>query len=184
MKITLSGLVYWLAKICFILSILILIYIISGLLIYMYEEISNIKTNLIDRMHHEGKEMVHLKLPFTKFAVGFPTKSLSPIFMVLVFGFYSFYFFLMQKFFAIFNTNTSFTEENLNASKKFLQINIVPIVFWMAMIIYSIFNTHEIHFSENFIFILIHIFITLLIYLYQDILKKGLLLKEENDLTI
>lgn len=75
MKITLSDLVYWLAKICFILSILILIYIISGLLIYMYEEISNIKTILIDRIHHEGKEMVHLKLPFTKFAVGFPTKS-------------------------------------------------------------------------------------------------------------
>lgn len=90
----------------------------------------------------------------------------------------------MQKFFAIFNTSTSFTEENLNVSKKFLQINIVPIVFWLAMIIYSIFNTHEIYFSENFVFILIHIFITLLIYLYQDILKKGLLLKEENDLTI
>lgn len=184
MKITLSELIYWLAKICFILSILILIYIISGLLIYSYEEISNLRTNLIDRIQHEGKEMIHLKLPLTKFSIEFPTKSLSPIFMVLVFGFYSFYFFLMQKFFSIFSTNSSFTKENLQASKKFLLINIVPIIFWMVMTIYSIFSNHEIHFSENYIFILVHIFITTLIYLYQDILKKGLLLKEENDLTI
>ena len=183
MKITLSELIYWLAKICFFLSIVILIYIISGLLVYSYEEIGNTRTNLLDRIQHEGREMIHLKLPLTKFAIGFPTKSLSPIFMVLVFGFYAFYFFLMQNFFAIFKANSSFTEKNLNASKKFLLINIVPVIFWIAMTIYSIISSSETHFNENFIFILVHVFIITLIYLYQDILKKGLLLKEENDLT-
>lgn len=184
MKITLSELIYWLAKICFVLSILILLYIISGLLIYSYEEINNTHTGFINRIQHEGKEMVHLTLPFTKFAIGFPTKSLSPIIMVLTFGAYSFYFFLMQKFFAIFRSENTFTKENLNAAKKFLLINIVPTVFWVSITLYQAFNNDKVHLDENFIFIFIHIFIAILIYLYLSILKKGLLLQEENELTI
>lgn len=184
-KITFPKIIYWFATICFAISLALFIYVTSGLLIYLLEEVFNTNFGILDRIIHENTEQIHLKIPLVKFAIGFPTKSPIVTFMLLFFGFYTFYFYLMKKFFGIFRSGISFTIENIKKSNQFIFVNAVPVIFWFLFAIYyTVLGKNNHIFKEEFLIPLVHLFVITIIYLYRDILIKGLKLQEENELTI
>jgi H+/Cl- antiporter ClcA len=184
MKITFPKIIYYVSLFCFLISFALFLYVTFGLLTYLLEEIFNTNFGLLERINHENVEQIHLKIPFIKFAVGFPTKSPVVILMLLFFGFYAFYFYVMKKFFGIFSSDLTFTKDNIKKSNQFLLINLVPILFWLSFATREIVLSKNNIFDEEFILILVHLFVLFIIYLYRDILKKGVELQEENELTI
>jgi len=183
--ITFPKLIYWLATICFILSLSLLIYVVFGVVLSYLEEVFTFNSGLLERNEYHGKDYMHLRIPIIKFGISYPAKSFEVIFMIAFFGFYALYFFLMKRFFGIFSSEESFSAKHLKTADWFLKINFVPIIFWLAISLYYVIIKRQTQFfDEDFFVLLIHLFVIILIYLYRDMMKKGALLKEENDLTI
>ncbi len=182
--ITFPKIIYWIAQILFILSCTLLIYIMSAVMIHFVEEIFSLNTGFLERIKERNNELIFLKIPLTKFGIGFPPKSFEVIFMILFFAFYVFYFYSMKKFFKIFDDNT-FSSKSIKSANFFFIINFAPIIYWIIYSIYCLIVGKTTNFfDDEFIILIIHLFVAVLVFLYRDILMKGIKLQEENDLTI
>lgn len=184
MNITLPKIIHGIATLLFALSLAFLLYICFGLVCYYLQDNGIAQFSFLEI--RQAPERVFLKIPIVNFGVEFPPRSVEVLFMIIFFSFYAVYFFLMKKFFGIFSNANSFIKKNLTYANLFIIANLVPVVFWAAFAIYywatSTANIN--YFDEDFAVLLVHLFVILLVVLYKDILKKGIELQEQTELTI
>lgn len=187
MKLTFPKIIYGFAKLSFILSLLLFLYIVFGVICFLIQEQGWFHFDFLNIGHTgSGQEVISMKLPFVDLVVSFPPSLYQMASMILFFALYSFYFYLMMRFFAIFSSNNSFSTSNLKAAKRFLWINIIPIILLIAYTIYKAISSGSAInlLDDGLILIFLHVFVIILVLLYQDIIKKGIVLQEQTDLTI
>lgn len=183
MKISFPKIIYWIANFLFALSIGFLLYLFFGLICYVVESLGWKDFDFIDILDDPDK--VSINIPITDFTISFPSRSFEILFMILFFAFYALYFYLMRNFFGIFHNVKLFSKQNLQIANRFIFINFLPIAFWLVLAIYYAATDKNVNFfDEDFLALLIHVFVIIIALLYRDMLKKGILLQEEADLTI
>lgn len=106
--------------------------------------------------------------------------------MLGVFAYYAYYFFLLKSFVNVFVQEIPFTTDGLQKSGVFLWLNTVPVLYWLSSgCYYQLAGSKEVAwFGEGFLVLAIHLLVMLVIYLCRIILKKGIVLQQEQDYTI
>ncbi|WP_194851480.1 hypothetical protein [Nonlabens antarcticus] len=121
-------------------------------------------------------------IPIINISLGFPPNWFV-IIPLIIFSFYSLYFFKLSRFFKVFITKTLFSAESILSLKKFLWLNLI--IVGVATIAYAVLLLREgFRMDESALIMVIHTIASLLVYLYLDMAQKGYSLKQENDLTI
>lgn len=127
-------------------------------------------------------EAIAIRVPIIEMYLKFPN-SFIVIIPLLVFGFYTFYFFQLSKFLKVFIPENLFSQDSVRQLQRFLNYNLfataIAFISSIAMWLREGFTM-----QENFLFLIIHLFISILVYLYPDMGRKGLQIQQENDLTI
>jgi hypothetical protein len=106
------------------------------------------------------------------------------IMMWLVMSFYAIYFYSFKGFLKVFIEEQMFESQSLKRLRFFLKLNIIPLVYITIIFISLLINGMPFHLEDDHFIVFAHLIIAFLIYLYLDVLKKGKLIQEENDLTI
>ncbi len=107
--------------------------------------------------------------------------------IILMWGtfiFYSIYFYVLQGFFRIFILENTFTKQSVERLKLFYKLNFIPVIAGALGIILRYFIYDDTVFDEPHFFVLIHLIVAFLLYFYLDLIKKGNIIQQENDLTI
>lgn len=139
----------------------------------------------IELVEQNEKYYTFIKIPFLDLGFGFPKDAFLPlIVMLLTMLFYAIYFYSLKEFFKIFTREKIFSLISLKKLKLFYKINFIPIIVAFFITIVLIIKERYISFDEQHFILIVHSFIAFLIYLYLDLMKKGTMVQEENDLTI
>lgn len=125
-----------------------------------------------------------IKIPLLELGIGFQFKIQVLAVMWIGILFYVIYFYTLKEFFKVFIDEKVFSSESLKRLKTFFYINLVPLVYAVALSIYTFKRNEQFKFEEDQGIALVHLFVAFLVYLYMDLLKKGKILQQENDLTI
>lgn len=97
--------------------------------------------------------------------------------------FYCYYFYALKDFFALFVKEDVFTEQSINRLNLFHKLNYFPAFVFLGRAFYPILNDGRAD-GELIIIALIHLALALLLLYYLDLVKKGYVIQQENDLTI
>jgi hypothetical protein len=138
----------------------------------------------VDLSEKNNEVYAFINLPLIELGVGFPFKIYVLFVMWIGILFYVIYFYMLKEFFKVFIEEKVFSSKSLKRLKLFLYINLVPLLYALGLSIYQIIQTENFKFEEDQGMALVHLFVAFLVYLYMDIVKKGSLIQEENDLTI
>ena len=126
----------------------------------------------------------NINLPFLDMHVGFIFKLTVVFAMWIGILFYAIYFYTLKEFFKVFIEEKVFSTKSFERLKIFFIINLIPLGYALGLSIYQIIKNGSFKFEEDQGIAIFHLFIAFLVYLYMDIIKKGNLVQEENDLTI
>ena len=137
--------------------------------------------NLYD---NEGASYAKISLPFIDFKVEFIFSFLIVLGMWIGLLFYVIYFYTLKEFFRVFIEDEVFNLKSLKRLKTFLYINLIPIVYALGLTLFQIIKNGQFKFEEDQGIAIFHLLVAFLVYLYMDLLKKGQVIKQENDLTI
>lgn len=138
----------------------------------------------VDLYDNLGQSFAKISLPFIDFKVEFIFSFLIVIGMWIGLLFYVIYFYMLKEFFRIFIEDEAFSQKSLKRLKTFLYINLIPIVYALGLTIVQVIKSNQFKFEEDQGIAIFHLVIAFLVYLYMDLLKKGQVIKQENDLTI
>lgn len=125
-----------------------------------------------------------IKIPLTELGISFPFKMNVIVVMWIGILFYVIYFYMLKEFFKVFTEEKVFSLKSLKRLKLFFYINMIPLVYALGLSIYQIIGNGQFKFEEDQGVAIFHLFVAFLVYLYMDIIKKGNLVQQENDLTI
>jgi hypothetical protein len=129
----------------------------------------------------KGKEMISVVAPDIEISMIFQPRA---IIMIAIFPFFSFYFYLMHRFFKVFIADSIFHEKAIRDLCRFFYLNLAALLIAFIAAIASTISRGYFKIEESVMFIIIHGFVSIISYLYIDMAKKGADLKQENDLTI
>ena len=137
----------------------------------------------VEITERNAKNYAIIRPPFIGVLVEF-LMSYSIIIMWFTFIYYSIYFYVLQSFFEIFIAEKIFKNKSIEKLTNFYKLNYVPVIVGIIGIIlrYSIYD--DLSFDEPHFFVLIHLIIAFFLYFYLDLIKKGINIQQENDLTI
>jgi hypothetical protein len=124
-----------------------------------------------------------IKIPFSKSHIEF-SNSFGIISLWLTFGFYALYFHALSEFFKVFTKAQLFTNHSVKKLRFFGYLNLIPPVFILVYFIVERTQNIPIHMDSEYVLPIPHLCIALFVYLYIDLIKKGKLVQEENELTI
>lgn len=125
-----------------------------------------------------------INIPLVELSIGFQFKIQVLLVMWLGILFYVIYFYTLKEFFKVFVDEKVFSSKSLKRLKTFFYMNLIPLLYAAALSLYTVGSDRQFKFEEDQGIALVHLFIALLGYLYLDLLKKGKILQQENDLTI
>ena len=125
---------------------------------------------------------VSIRIPLLNLIVEFYLKYVA--FMLLTLLFYSVYSYALKNFFTLFVEEKVFQNKMYEKLNLFYRLNFIPIIIAIIGLVISYVQLKKIKMGEPHFILLIHLFVAFLVYLYRDIIKKGMLIQEENDLTI
>lgn len=170
---------YLVSKITFwgftLFSVITLLFSILAFLEYYYEwDIS-----FIEIVKRDGLDFAKINRIGVEFWLSYVV-----IFMWCTFIFYSFYFYILQSFFAIFIAQKTFEEKSVHQLTKFYRLNFIPVIIGCIGITFRYFSLGYFKFDEPHFFVLIHLIVAFFLYFYLDLIKKGNVVQQENDLTI
>lgn len=188
-KNSLSVVLYKLLIVAFIIQICYFIFLLSGFAISFYNlETGNhfLGDNFTTGNFDDVKKIdsnatsFKFKMPFAEsFTKGdFTIKSLVSIIFFL--GFYNLFTFYIFKIFKALSKENIFTEEIINSLKQFAWINLIFVSLYFGVLGFIYGNLYNI----DFVFILPHFSMGILIFFIVEFFKKGKELQIENDLTI
>ncbi|MFK7832917.1 MAG: DUF2975 domain-containing protein [Winogradskyella sp.] len=126
----------------------------------------------------------NINLPLLDMHVGFIFKLAVVFAMWIGIVFYVIYFYALKEFFKVFIEEEVFNAKSLERLKIFFIINLIPVGFAFGLSMYQIVKNGSFKFEEDQGIAIFHLCIAFLAYLYMDIIRKGNLIQEENDLTI
>lgn len=138
----------------------------------------------VDIYNNTGQQYAKISLPFIDFKVEFIFSFLIVIAMWIGLLFYVVYFYTLKEFFRVFIEDEVFNYKSLKRLKTFFYINLIPIVYAVGISIGQLIKDGRFKFEEDQGIAIFHLLVAFLVYLYMDLLKKGKVLQEENDLTI
>ncbi|MGB5980970.1 MAG: hypothetical protein WBG46_02390 [Nonlabens sp.] len=179
----LNQFIYWISKVFFYLFAAFFLFLLVFAILGICEFFLGWNIPFVEAIDHKNKTMIHVTIPFTGVGVGFPPNGIV-ILPLLIFGFYTFYLYRMQKFFQVFAHDQSFTKENLKRLKIFYLVNIVIVTIAAIATLIEWCYDWRIKMDESILIVVIHAFVAFLIKFYIDLSVKGLHLQNENDLTI
>lgn len=160
------------------LFIFLLIFSLLGFLeYYLGWDIPFVKHKNLD-----SESAIYVTLPLLNVSLSFPPNGIV-IIPIVIFGFYSLYFFQLTRFFKIFIAKSLFSSESVMALKKFLWYNLIIVI--VALVAFTILWIREsFKMDESLLILIVHLIVSFLVYLYLDMASKGSELQQENDLTI
>lgn len=138
----------------------------------------------VDIYDNIGQQYAKISLPFIDFKVEFIFSVIVVIAMWIGLLFYVTYFYALKEFFRVFIEDQVFNHKSLKRLKDFFYINLIPILYALGLSIGQIIKNGHFKFEEDQGIAIFHLLVAFLVYLYMDLLKKGKVLQEENDLTI
>lgn len=160
-------------------SAFVLLFSIMSFLEYYFNwDIPFIKFFVIEEQNY-----VTIQIPLIKMKVQF-LFSFTMLLMWGTFIFYSIYFYALQNFFAVFIAKKTFEESSLKKLNLFYRLNYIPVIVSVIGIVIELFIEQKLIFNEVHFFFILHLLIIFLLYLYLDLVRKGLKIQQENDLTI
>lgn len=124
-----------------------------------------------------------IKIPFSKLHIEF-FNALAIVGLWVSFGFYAVYFYALSEFFKVFTRAQVFTAYSIKKLRLFGYLNLVPPVFILIYLIVEISQNSSLRMDSEYILPIPHLCIALFVYLYIDLIKKGKLIQDENELTI
>lgn len=130
------------------------------------------------------KESVFIRIPFTKMGISIVFHVLAFVGMCLGLLFYVVYFYVLKEFFGVFIKKDLFNTDTLERLKRFYQLNFVPLAYALLLSGERMWRTGQSKLEEDQFLAIFHLLIALSIYLYMDIVKRGKVIQDENDLTI
>lgn len=133
---------------------------------------------------NSGQQYAKISLPLIDFKVEFIFSFLIVIGMWIGLLFYEVYFYTLKEFFRVFIEDEVFNHKSLKRLKAFFYINLIPIIYALGLSVFQIIKNGHFKFEEDQGIAIFHLLIAFLVYLYMDLLKRGKVLQEENDLTI
>lgn len=179
-------------KIILFRSSQVLFYIISCSFLFVFivsvlsfvEKYGGVNMPFVTMLGNESLHNAQINVPFINATFSYKF-SYSILFMWAWLFFYALFFYTLKEFFKIFIRKSVFDKVSINKLKLFLQLNYIPILINLVIILYDyFFSSNGYNFEEEFIFIVFHVCIGLLVYLYLDVFKKAKVLQDENDLMI
>lgn len=138
----------------------------------------NIKT-------YEGFKQAFIRVPILEISFVFPIKTIFPaIIMSLSLLYYVVFFYALRNFFKIFIKENLFSKESLKQLKLFRKVNLIAVLITITLILITTIKKRSFQFDEEVLVFTIHFFIAFLIYFFVELIKRGNILQQENDLTI
>ena len=98
--------------------------------------------------------------------------------------YYAIYFHAFKEFLKVFIERKMFEEKSLKRLRFFLILNCIPLIYIVIFSIQFLKKEASFRLHDDYFIVFAHLVIAFLIYLYLDVLKKGKLVQEENDLMI
>lgn len=138
---------------------------------------------LVEILTKENVQYVSISIPFMELYVQY-VFGLNIVLVWLSLVFYSIYFFSLRGFFKVFVEEKMFTQSSLNKLSLFYRLNAIAVLFLLVRVIVFMVKEQMFYVDETFFILLLHVFVTILVFFYMDMMKKGSLLQQENDLTI
>ncbi len=179
-----KNLIYLLSRLFFygfaIFSVLVAI--CSILAIFEYYAVIDFSFLNIGNYENATLKFLTIQIPYTSLKVELIFGSL----LLLIFAsllFYTYYFYVLKEFFKIFIKNTLFNTTTLSKMHTFYLLNCAFAIGFAIRGIFTYFVLDNLD-SELILLICIHVFITIILYYYKDVIQKGFKIQEENDLTI
>jgi hypothetical protein len=129
----------------------------------------------------DGKGKVHVPLLGLNINVPF---NYAIFIMWTAMSFYIIYFYSFKEFLRVFVEKNMFEAKSLKRLRFFLILNIIPLAYIIIFTVSFLLKGIPIRLEDDYFIVFAHLVIAFLIYLYLDVLKKGKLVQEENDLTI
>lgn len=176
--------IYLLSKLFFygfsLFTILLTFYSILGVL--EFYEIFQFSSVIIEDFGLLGNSFITIILPVIELKIMLRFGFLL-LFILASLLFYSYYFYVLKEFFQLFINEKVFVETSLKKLHLFYKINYVPAIVFLGRALLSILKGFPLD-TELVIISFIHFVIAILLYYYMDLVKKGMQVQEENDLTI
>ena len=138
----------------------------------------------VEITNQDGGEYAFIKIPLIEMSVSFVYNILVVFVMWIGLLFYAIFFYVLKEFFKVFVEDEAFNTKSLKRLKSFFYINLIPLGYVIVLSIVQLVKTGGFKFEEDHGVALAHLFIAFLVYLYMDLLKKGKVIQEENELTI
>lgn len=183
-KITISHSIYFISRLAFVVCLLFSVFIILFSILAFAESNLNINIPFVGvETGVDSLSYTRIDIPITDLHVAYQN-SFAIVLMWLAFAFYTFYFLTLSKFFKIFTEEEVFTASSVKILKRFMVLNLIPVCAGVGYILVTYIGTHNFRMDSEYLLLIVHSFVALLVYLYLDLLKKGKLVKDENDLTI
>lgn len=178
-------LAYISSKILFYGFTLLTLFVIIFSLLSFLEHTLGLNIPFVELQQHSSKQFTLVMIPLIHLGFGFPTgNTFKMLAMFLTLSFYIVYFYSLKDFFKIFILENTFTSKSINRLSTFYKLNFIPVIISFLGIFYTVFKRKEMYFDEEHLFLLLHLLIAFLMYFYLDLVKKGQVIQEENNLTI
>lgn len=137
----------------------------------------------VDIFEQSGKKFVSLRLPLINMYLKFLI-SYTVLFMWFTFLYYSYFFFLINRFLKIFIKTKTFEKESVQKLKILFKYNFLPIIIGLVGVVLKFSPNKKFDFDEPHFFVIVHLIIAFFLYLYLDLINKGNYIQNDNDLTI
>lgn len=171
--------IYLLSRIFYYLCAVFTVFIFLSSLLSFFESHFDIDIPMITISKNETS----INIPFIKSQIIF-FNSFGVFALWLSFGFYALYFYALSEFFKVFTKEKIFTHHSINKLRLFGYLNLLTPVLVLFYFILERVQNIPLRLGSEFILPIPHLCIALFVYLYLDLIKKGKLIQEENDLTI
>lgn len=171
--------IYLLSRIFFYICATFTAFIFLFSTLSFFESHFNIDFPLIATKENQS----FINIPFSKLHIEF-SNSLGIVGLWVSFGFYALYFYALSEFFKVFTKTQIFTTYSIKKLRLFGYLNLIPPVFILIYLIVEIIQHSSLHMDSEYFLLIPHLCIALFVYLYIDLIKKGKLIQDENELTI
>ena len=175
----LSKTIYLLSRALFYICIVFTVFILLFSVLSFFESYFDIDMPFITISGNQTS----ISIPLLKSHIEF-FNSLGVVALWSSFGFYALYFHALSEFFKVFTKDQVFTNHSVKKLSLFGYLNLIPPVFILLYFIIELIQNMSLHMDSTYILPIPHLCIALFVYLYIDLIKKGKLVQDENDLTI
>ncbi|MAD98223.1 MAG: hypothetical protein CMB99_12930 [Flavobacteriaceae bacterium] len=179
-----KNLIYHLSRIFFYGFCLFAGLLTFGCVLALFENAEIIDWTFINFESNEVANMKLLIFELALFSLRIELQfGMILLFILLALYFYAYYFFTLKDFFNLFVKEKVFEDVSIDKLQTFNKLNYYAGFVFLGRAIYTFVNKDQLD-GELVIIGAIHFVIALLLYYYTDLVRKGLKIQNENDLTI